>query len=233
MDYDTPPRPAPKPAPKPAQARSIAMREKLIETALDVIHDVGYRAASTTEFASRAGVSRGALLHHFPARSDIIIAAMEHLLREGTAQIRVVAGQVARRTVTLADFVEFLWTLFSGRFFYISLEFITEARTDADLQARMIPLVKDFHAALDGIWAEFEKQADGMPDTTRVALNLTTCLVRGMGVQTVLKDDPEYFRTMLNLWKMLLPQLLQGDLEKFMEPHKKQGLEVHSGGKTG
>lgn len=131
---------------KQVQARSIAMREKLIATALEVIHDRGYCSASTLEFARRAGVSRGALLHHFPARSDIIIAAMEQLLGQGTREIRAVAGKVARQEVSLEDFVEFLWPMFSGRFFYISLEFINEARTDAELRARMIPVVRDFDA---------------------------------------------------------------------------------------
>ncbi|WP_102108578.1 TetR/AcrR family transcriptional regulator [Oceaniglobus roseus] len=194
----------------PAQARSIATREKLVETALDTIFALGYRSASTPEVVARAGVSRGALLHHFPARSDLIVAAMEKLLGDGTEEIRATAAKVARQEVSLDEFVEFLWQLFSGRFFYLSLEFINEARTDADLRARMIPVVKDFHAALDGIWCEFEKQAEGAGEPTRTALNLTVCLVRGMGVQTVLKDDPAYFRRMLDVWKTILPQLLQG-----------------------
>lgn len=195
-------------AERPAQARAVAMRERLVEAALEVIHDVGYRSASTPEFARRAGVSRGALLHHFPARSDIIVAAMEHLLVNGTREIRAIADKVAREEVSLEEFVDFLWKMFSGRLFYISLEFINEARTDPDLRARMIPVVKDFHAALDGIWEEFERQAEGPPRTTRVALNLTVCLLRGMGVQTVLKDDPAYFGSMLEAWKTILPQLV-------------------------
>jgi AcrR family transcriptional regulator len=195
---------------KPAQARSIAMREKLIEATLDVIHDRGYRSASTPEFASRAGVSRGALLHHFPTRSDIIIAAMERLLGDGTREIRAVAEKAARQEVGLEEFVEFLWELFSGRFFYISLEFINEARTDPDLRARMMPVVRDFHAALDSIWVEFEKQEADAPRRMGVALNLTVCLVRGMGVQTVLKNDPAYFASLLEAWKAILPVLIEG-----------------------
>jgi len=200
---------------KPTQARSIAMREKLIEATLDVIHDRGYRSASTPEFASRAGVSRGALLHHFPTRSDIIVAAMEKLLGDGTNEIRTVAKKVARQEVSLEDFVEFLWKLFSGRFFYISLEFINEARSDAALRERMFPVVRDFHAALDGIWIEFEKQGADRHDATRVALNLTVCLVRGMGVQTVLKKDPAYFASMLEVWKSILPALVEGKRPPF------------------
>ncbi|EAR52695.1 putative transcriptional regulator [Oceanicola granulosus HTCC2516] len=193
---------------RPAQARSATTRRKLVQAALEVIYDVGFKSASTPEFSRRAGVSRGALLHHFPTRSDIIVAAMEELLRENTREIRQLAGAVAAQEISLGEFVEFLWQMFSGRFFFLSLEFINEARTDSELRGRMKPVVRDFHAALDGIWSEFEKQAEGQPATTRVALNMTVCLVRGMGVQTVLKDDPAYFRAILEAWKAILPQLL-------------------------
>ncbi|MFY0633280.1 MAG: TetR/AcrR family transcriptional regulator [Vannielia sp.] len=193
---------------RPAQARSIATRDKLVRAALDVILEKGYNSASTTDFSEAAGVSRGALLHHFPTRSAIIIAAMELLLEEATAEIREVAAKVALTEVSLGDFIEFLWEMFSGRVFYLSLEFINEARTDADLRAGMMPVVKDFHAALDSIWIEFERQAEGQPQARLVALNMTVCLVRGMGVQTVLKDDPAYFRSMIETWKVILPQLL-------------------------
>lgn len=195
-------------AERAVQARAVRMRERLVEAALEVIYDLGYRSASTPEFARRAGVSRGALSHHFPARSDLIIAAMVHLLGNGTLEIRAMADKVAREEVSLGEFVEFLWRMFSGKLFYLSLEFINEARTDATLRAQMMPVVRNFHAALDTIWEEFEKQADGRPHAVRVSLNLTVCLVRGMGVQTVLKDDPDYFRSMLEAWKVVLPHLL-------------------------
>ena len=193
-----------------AQARSIATRERLIATTLDTIHQLGLKRASTPEFARRAGVSRGALLHHFPTREDIVIAAMEALLEEATDEIRRVAADVARDDLDLADLLDFLWEMFSGRFFYLSVEFINEARTDPVLRARMLPLVRHFHDALDGIWAE--NCGTGQIDRTqaRVLLNLTLCLFRGMGVQTVLRDDPEYFRTLLETWKSILPALAAG-----------------------
>ncbi len=35
-------------------------------------------------------------------------------------------------------------------------------------------------------------------------LNATLCLLRGMGVQTVLRDDPDYYRRLLRFWKSIL-----------------------------
>nr|WP_047573097.1 TetR/AcrR family transcriptional regulator [Methylobacterium sp. ZNC0032] len=192
------------------QARSVATYERLIGATLDVIHAVGYHAATTQEIAERAQVSRGALLYHFPARADIILAAMERLLDDGTADIRAVARRVQKGELSLEGFVDFLWELFSGRFFYLSLEMITEARNDAELRERMIPVVKRFHEALDATWVEFCNPEKRTPREARIILNLTVCLVRGMGVQTVLRQDPGYFTDMIEAWKALLPQIVAG-----------------------
>lgn len=192
------------------QIRSVETRERLIQAALDEIFEVGYHAATTQDIATRANVSRGALLHHFPMRADLILAAMEELLEDGTRQIRAVADEVQAGQGSLRGFVEFLWQLFSGRFFYLSLEMITEARNDPGLRERMIPVVKRFHQALDGIWCAFCDPARRPPQQAQVILNLTLCLVRGMGVQTVLRPEPSYYRELIAAWTALLPQIVDG-----------------------
>ncbi|MFE1598905.1 TetR/AcrR family transcriptional regulator [Methylobacterium sp. ID0610] len=192
------------------QARSVATRDRLIRAALDEIFEVGYHAATTHQIAERASVSRGALLHHFPARADIILAAMETLLEGGTAEIKAASRQVQAGTLPLSDFVEFLWQLFSGRFFYLSMEMIIEARNDSALRDRLIPVVQRFHAALDAIWVEFCDAETRPPREARIILNLTVNLMRGMGVQTVLRPDPDYFRDMIEAWKAVLPLLIGG-----------------------
>jgi AcrR family transcriptional regulator len=192
------------------QARSLATRERLVRATIDEIHAVGYHAATTHRIAERAQVSRGALLHHFPARADLVRAALEALLDDGTAAIRSVSRDVRSGALPLADFVEFLWPLFSGRFFQLSMELINESRTDASLRESLVPVVQRFHAALDAIWVEFCDAGSRPPREARIILNLTVNLMRGMGVQTVLRPDPDYFRDLIEAWKAVLPQLIGG-----------------------
>lgn len=195
---------------------------------MDVIFEVGYEKASTSEFSRRAGVSRGALLHHFPTRSDVTVAAMEKLLREGTEEIRSMAAAVAKQDLPLDAFIEWLQHLFSGRFFYLSIEFINGARTDPDLQARMIPITREFHEALDSIWSEFSGPSDLSGREATILLNLSVCLIRGMGVQTVLRHDPAYYRDLLDAWKSILPHLMAqpGKDLMFPRPDPDQGEDT-------
>lgn len=196
--------------PRQQQTRSVVTKERVIDATLDEIFEVGYHAATTQEVASWAGVSRGALLHHFPTRADLMVAAMEALLDGGVAEIREVAGQVGRGEVSIEDFVAFAWRLFSGRFFFLSLEMITESRNDQELRQRMIPVVKRFHAELDAVWSELCDPAKRTSHEASIILNMTLCLVRGMGVQSVLRPEPAYFEELLSAWKRILPDIING-----------------------
>lgn len=176
---------------------------------LDALCESGYTRTSTNEIAERAEVSRGALTHHYAAKEDLVAAAFNRLLMDTTQEIREFAEDVKSGAITLDGFVDHLWTLFSGRFFYISLEIIVESRHDPALHERMIPVIRDFHAALDSIWREFfyETRLDTVEVNT--TLNTTLCLLRGMGVQTVLRQDPPYYGRLLAGWKAHLAGIVE------------------------
>jgi len=184
--------------------RSAATQHKLLEATLDALMESGYTRATTAEIADRAGVSRGALMHHYASKDDLVAAACQHLLRQATEDIRRQAREMEAGRLTLSGFLDYLWRQFSGRLFYVTLEHVTEARHNAELRAKMIPVVREFHAALDDIWREFFRGSALNPAEVETTLNMTLCLLRGMGVQTVLRDDPAYYDRLLSAWKQQL-----------------------------
>jgi len=183
------------------EMRSAETRAKLIEATLEVLETRGYARATTAEIADLAGVSRGALTHHFAGKDDLVAAAVDHLLRGSTAEIAALAGDVRSGGLDLGGFLDRLWAMFSGRLFMVTLEHVTEARHNPWLKARLVPLVRDFHAALDRIWRTFFEGSTMSPAEVETTLNATLCLLRGMGVQTVLRDDPRYYAALLATWK--------------------------------
>lgn len=194
-------------SPRYRQARSERTYYALLESTLKVILNQGYQNTTTPRIAKASGVSRGALTHHFPAKMDLLVTAADHLLTQTAMRIETEAASAAARDAALDSFVDNIWQLFSGPFFYISLEFIVAARTNSELRAKMVPIVKRFHQALDQAWTKhFGRKKSGRSED--LLLNMTLCLLRGMGAQTVLKDDPEYYQEMLSLWKRTLAQEL-------------------------
>jgi AcrR family transcriptional regulator len=79
--------------------QSDATRSTLLSVARELFTDHGYAATSTTEIAERAGVTRGALYHHFAAKDDLFRAVFEQLETE-------IAEHVAREALTGADAFE-------------------------------------------------------------------------------------------------------------------------------
>ncbi|HTQ12779.1 MAG TPA: TetR/AcrR family transcriptional regulator [Rhizomicrobium sp.] len=53
-------------------------RGKLVEAATSAIRERGYAATSLDELCARAGVTKGALFHHFPSKDSLAVAAAEH-----------------------------------------------------------------------------------------------------------------------------------------------------------
>src|SRR5947209_19740075 len=76
-----------------ARARRTAdSRALILEAAVACLVEDGYAGASTLAVQARAGVSRGRLLHHFPSRAELLVAAAEHV---ATTQLDEVGRRAA------------------------------------------------------------------------------------------------------------------------------------------
>ena len=75
-------------------ARSASTRSKLIRAARRLFARNGYAGVGTEEIARRAGVTRGALYHQFPAKEDLFLAVYEQVEQELTARVAGLLGTV-------------------------------------------------------------------------------------------------------------------------------------------
>ena len=183
------------------QERTAETQARLLEAAVDLMHAKGLAHTSTNDIAEAAGVSRGALTHHFESREDLITSAIAHMLNKVIARLKDFASQVSGGEASSDDLIDFLWDLMADRLFYVTLEYLPEARHNAMFRGRLVPVVSRFHGALDRIWSELALRYGLAPEATREMMNATMCLLRGMIAQTILRDDPPYFRGMLDFWK--------------------------------
>ena len=68
--------------------RSATTREALLDAAIACLIEEGYASTTTSRVAERAGVSRGAHLHHFQTRTALVGAAVEQLARRWLGELR-------------------------------------------------------------------------------------------------------------------------------------------------
>lgn len=208
------------------EERSAETQRRLIEATLDALHENGYARVTTSEIAERAGVSRGALLHHYATKEELVTVSVEKQLQDSTAEIRSWLARVRSGDLKLDDFLDHLWEMYSGRLLFITLEHITEARHNQPLRESLVPVVREFHMALDATWREFFHGTPLSRDEVETVLNATTCLFRGMGVQTVLRQDGPYYEGLLAHWKAHVRGLVELGGER--APDADRGVSVPS-----
>jgi AcrR family transcriptional regulator len=183
------------------QERSADTTLKLLNATIDLLHDRGLYRMSTTQIAKLAEVSRGALTHHYSSKEEIIAAAISHQLREVTASLHKMAEDIRNSGGTSDEIVDYLWRMMNDRLFFVTMEYLPEARHNPDFRQRIIPVVQEFHQGLNSVWAELAEQAEVEVEYALTLMNATMCLIRGMIAQSAVKDDPSYFSSLLGFWK--------------------------------
>ena len=116
--------------------RSAAPHTNLLDAAIDCIVELGYARSSTVEICRRAGVSRGAQVHHFPTKSALVLAAVERLLMRRHAEFRRSLQGVSALPDIDRAFAE-LWRLYSSPTLLAWFELLIAARTDAALREQL------------------------------------------------------------------------------------------------
>ncbi|QII04658.1 TetR/AcrR family transcriptional regulator [Rhodococcoides fascians A25f] len=171
--------------------RTAGTRAKLLDAAIDSLVELGFAKTSTQEIARRAGVSRGAQLHHFPSKESLVIAAIEHLVDRRLSEILEAEPDPARGPEILAD-------AFSGPLFYAALELWVAARTDPALHEAMIPLERRVAEAIQG-GAQIVMGSKMSPES----IELSVELARGLAVSALFRTpeaDAQLRERLLPIW---------------------------------
>ena len=181
--------------------RTDLTRSALLTAAITLIHDQGLAHTSTIDIARAAGVSRGALTHHFETREELIASAIEHMLLTTIEKLTAFTNAFVAGEGKSDDIVDHLWGVMNDRLFPVTLEFLPEARHNDAFRERLLPVVSAWHQALDRIWTGLADRYDVEPEFVRILMNGTLCMFRGMIAQTVLRKDQPYFAQLLDFWK--------------------------------
>jgi AcrR family transcriptional regulator len=129
--------------------------EALLDATIEAIAELGYHGATTAEICARAGVTHGALFHHFETRIDLVLAALGRMTEQRIANYVEFAAHehAAGKPIELLRMV---WQLARDRVAIVWAELTIAARTDPELRARVQP-------ALDARWSLIRTAAEAFP----------------------------------------------------------------------
>ncbi len=193
--------------PAPQQARAVRTRERLLTAALQVLYERGYADTTTIAVCEQAGLSRGAQLHHFPNKAELVRASIEYLADQRAGEIRTEAAALPPGGDRVDIALGMLERTFTGRQFTLALEVWVAARTDPELQAALAPLEQRIGRELFRLTVEV-LGVDGSRPDVRQAVQLTLDLMRGLGLAGLLTDDRRRRQHLLHWHADQLRQLL-------------------------
>lgn len=192
--------------------RSAATRVRLLDATIDCLVELGWSGTSTTEVVRRAGVSRGAQVHHYPTKEDLVVAAVEHLCGRRMAEYRATLERLPASERTPAASIDLLWSIWSGPPLEAWLELIVACRTRPALRARFVELEHRFFDAAVALFRETQPEMAGDPEFARMALRFTFCLLDGLALARLGGIDHADLDGVVEGFKVLTTVLTPTDL---------------------
>ena len=130
--------------------KSAMTRATILEAATQCFVKFGYKNTTTSRIAQEAGVSRGAMLHHFPSRDAVIKGAVLYLQAKRLEEYKVIISKLhstPENGVTSAvvrKAIRATWKYFNLPSFFAYHELLVASRTDKELAEIFYPQQKMF-----------------------------------------------------------------------------------------
>ena len=162
--------------------RGAATRTRLLDATIDCLVELGWAGTSTTEVVRRAGVSRGAQVHHYPSKEDLVLASIEHLLARRIEEYRIAFDELPTDRRTPAEAIELLWSQCFGRSFDAWLELAVAARRSPALHERFVEVERRFAGATIDRFQDMFPNLFGEREFAAIAMRLTFSVLDGLAI---------------------------------------------------
>ena len=176
------------------------MRVRLLDATVATLAEKGYTRTTTTEIARRARVSRGAQLHHFPTKAELVAGAVEHLFEQRHNEYLAAFARLPSGQNRAAAAVDLLWSVISGPTFYAWLEVVVAARTDARLRRTVTGIVRRF---VDSVYTTFRRLFPGNESHGAVIPGFAFAVLQGLALDQMVVPDAPHIPQVLDRLKLL------------------------------
>lgn len=173
------------------EQRSQATRRKLINATLACLESEGYAGTTVSKIVSKAGVSRGAHVHHFPSKAALIEASAHQLIKQIYREMGELVAQMEDSDDRLRTMAFVAWeALLHSREHTVLMELTQASRHDEELATAMKRLAAISNQLIQVAAEHYFEPVHPGDDATAMILLLLWQL-RGMAMEIHLLDDPQ------------------------------------------
>lgn len=198
------------------EERSSATREKLLDATIECLIELGYAGTTTTEIVRRAGVSRGAQVHHYPTKAELVKSAVQHLARKREQEMREEFTRLSAKD-GVSRAIDLLWSGYADPLFSAVLDLVVAARTDEELATVFGTLQLNVGTTIERFCREVFGPEVVRRKAFRDGLALTMNLMHGLALTRMAGGDPDELDRLVQAWKTLVRPLFEQSTEATKE----------------
>jgi AcrR family transcriptional regulator len=202
--------------------RSVATQRLLIDATLRCLQKYGYAACSVSRIIKEAGVSRGALIHHYPSKNELILEAAKSLMERVYDRLDAMIVETESDARQPTELVEEIWReFFASSVHDIYLELLVASRRDEELVELLRSLGTPLASRMSAIFDHHFESRTGSVGSVMEMFMFTRWILRGMAIDANAFGDAEgeAIKHFLHLWTSVLAT----QVNALNEPRPKKG----------
>lgn len=137
------------------EQRSAETRLRLLDATIDCLVEFGYAGTTSPRIADKSGVTRGAQVHHFGTKDELVLAAINYLAEQRMKAALSEIDAFDKGTDPLDALLDLLWDIHTGPIFDATVELWVASRTDPQLATEMAKFESKVNQALHSAAARF------------------------------------------------------------------------------
>ncbi|HEY1358395.1 MAG TPA: TetR/AcrR family transcriptional regulator [Thermoleophilaceae bacterium] len=172
------------------EERSATTRAALLDATIECLAEYGYANLTTTKVVERAGVSRGAQVHHFPTKAELVSEAVRHLAAKRVEEfLQTMPKLPSSEEKRVSRILDLIWEVHKSPLFDAALELWVASRTDPELRASLAAVEQNVAETVASVGPTLFPDVASRPNF-QSDVDATMAAIRGLALMRFV-DDPE------------------------------------------
>jgi AcrR family transcriptional regulator len=188
--------------------KSELTRQEALDATIRCFVKLGYARTTTREIATEASMSRGAVVHHFASKQDLLRAVVSHLEQRRIAEFRALVSSIPSGVDHTDAGIEVYWKHLTSPLFVAYHELVVATRTDEELADLFWPTIRQFEAEWYTEVQRLFPEWRGTGERFNTAMDVTQFLMEGMAIHSWVHRDSDRYEKVRGYLKARLKELL-------------------------
>jgi AcrR family transcriptional regulator len=190
--------------------KSQSTKQQILDAAVKCIVELGYANTTSVKISAKANMSRGATLHHFKSKGDIVAATVDYLYDKRKRAFENSARELPTDTDRVTVAVKSYWEHANHPLFVAFFELSVAARHDEELRKILVPAQKKFDEEWYAMALEIFPEWKSDSSAFKFALQLSQTLMEGIAISHLMHprggNEESLLQFLEDQIRVLLPQ---------------------------